>query len=309
MICEKHKNPKPINKQPKPIIFMRIHQPSFTCPVRIASVGAWLAVSGLLLMSGSGTAQIVTLNDKGSSATIDLASAAGMYNWTVLGQNQLNQQWFWYRTDDGFARPINSIGGLAYQTFSGDDGINHVKAIYQNSQLTVAIDYILTGGGAGSGNADIMESIVATNHTGSSLNLNFYEYSNFNLLQSGNNTVEIMGAGPYFYVTQTSGSTAIQEGIVSPFADYAEAGYYNSTLNKLNTETNLFLNGNTLASSGNVTWAFQWDQTIDANGGGLEIFKDKSLSIAQVPEPGTTALVVLGGLCLAGRMFRRRFLA
>jgi len=73
----------------------------------------------MLLLPGHGIAQIVTMNDGGSSATIDLGSSAGMNNWSVLGQNQLNQQWFWYRTDGGVAQPINTIGGLTYQNLFG----------------------------------------------------------------------------------------------------------------------------------------------------------------------------------------------
>lgn len=274
---------------------MSIHQEGVLSLKRVTSLGAWLVVSGMLLSPGNGIAQIVTMNDGGSSATIDLGSSAGMNNWSVLGQNQLNQQWFWYRTDNGVAQPINTIGGLTYQTYSGATGINEVVATYQNSQLSIEIDYILSGGGVGSGNADITETIAARNLSNSNpLNLNFYEYSNFNLLQSYNNSVSIAGSpGAYSYVTQTSGSTALSEAIISPNANYAEAAAYNQTLNELNTQAGLVLNGNTSAGPGNVTWAFQWDQTIAADGE-LDIFKDKNLSIATVPEPSTVAIIVLG---------------
>src|SRR5208282_3384468 len=259
---------------------MSIHQEGVLSLKRVASLGAWLLVSGLLLLPVSGIAQIVTLSDAGSSESIDLGSSAGMNNWSVLGQNELNQQWFWYRTDSGVAQPINSIGGLTYTMY----GANDVVATYQNTQLSIQIEYVLSGGGVGSGNADITESIAAKNLSGSTLNLNFYEYSNFNLLQTGNNTVQIFGSpGAYSYDTQTSGSTALTEAIVSPNANYAEAGVFNSTLNELNSQAGLVLNGTTSAGPGNVTWAFQWAQSI-AGGSELDIFKDKSLSIAMIPE-------------------------
>jgi hypothetical protein len=286
---------------------MSIHPEGVLSLKRVTSLGAWLVVSGMLLLPGHGIAQVVTMNDGGSSATIDLGSSAGMNNWSVLGQNQLNQQWFWYQTDGGIAQPINTISAPTVQTYLGNNGINEVIATYQNSQLSIEIDYILSGGGAGSGNADITESIMAVNkNTSSSLTLNLFEYSNFNLLQSGNNNITIFGnpVTGYNFVQQTSGSTAIQEGIISPNANHAEAANLNQTLNELNSHAGLVLNDTASAGPGNVTWAFQWDQTIDA-GGQLDIFKDKNLSISMVPEPSIVAIIAMGAGAL-GLALRRK---
>jgi hypothetical protein len=284
---------------------MSIHQEGVLSRKRVASLGAWLVVSGMFLLPGYGIAQIVTLSDNGSAATVDLGSSAGMDNWSVLGQNQLMQQWFWYQTDGGVAKPINTIGNLYYQV----TGNNTLDAIYQNSQLSIEVVYQLTGGGVGSGNADMMEDIYAKNLSGSQFTLNLFEYSNFNLLQSGNNSVTIIGSpgSGYNFVQQSSGSTAIQEAITSPNANYAEAGVLGGfdTLYHINNTAGYNLNGTTAAGPGNVSWAFQWAQAIDP-GKELDVFKDKSLSIAMVPEPGTTALAVLGGLCLTGWTVRRR---
>lgn len=283
---------------------MRIHLLDVLSCKRVASLGAWLVVSGMLLLPGRGIAQTVTLTDGGSAATIDLTSGAGMNNWNVLGQNQLMQQWFWYQTDGGVAKPINTIG-VPQSLVTGN---NMLDVIYQNSQLSIEVVYSLTGGGVGSGTADMIENIYAMNLSGSQITLNLFEYSYFDLLQSGNNSVNIFGSpspGPgYNYVQQNSGSTAIQEAITSPNANHAEAAYFNQTLNALNTQANLVLNDNPSAGPGNVTWAFQWTQTIDA-GQEFDVFKDKNLSITMVPEPGTAALAVLGGLCLAGCLRRR----
>ena len=285
---------------------MSIHSEGVLSGKRVASLGAWLVLSGMLLLPGLGIAQTVALTDLGSSATIDLVGGAGMNNWSVLGKNQLMQQWFWYRTDGGVAQPINTIGGLTYQTFTGNSGINEVDATYQNSQLSIQINYILTGGGVGSGNADMTETITARNLSGSQLNLNFYEYSYFDLLQSGNNNITIYGDSNsgYDHVLQTSGSTAIQEGIISPNANYAEAANFDQTLNELNTQAGLELNDSMSAGPGNVTWAFQWNQSIAA-GDELDIFKDKNLSIAMIPEPSSVAIIVLGAGAL-GLALRRK---
>ncbi|MBC8095433.1 MAG: M48 family metalloprotease, partial [Akkermansiaceae bacterium] len=47
---------------------------------------------------------VTTLTNGNSTAQIDPGNAFGMTAWTVSGQNQTNQQWFWYRVGSGFAQ-------------------------------------------------------------------------------------------------------------------------------------------------------------------------------------------------------------
>lgn len=268
----------------------------------MATLSACLAVSGMLLLPMQGVAQTVTLTDAWSTATIDLSSSAGMNSWYVNGQNQLNQQWFWYRTGSGLAQSIDTISTPTYQLL----GNNSVDVVYQNSELLVEIMYTLTGGGLNSGSADMIEQIMVINQSGGTLDLNFYQYSNFNLLGAANDNVEIFGSpGNYNFVRQWNGSTAIQEAVNSPSAYAASAALYNQTLTDLNTVAGLNLNGPLTAGPGNVTWALQWSTSL-ADGEEFDLTKDKSLSISVIPEPGTIALTVLGGLCMAGWTVRRR---
>ena len=281
---------------------MNIHQEGVISLKRVTSLGAWLVLSGMLLLPGQGIAQLVTLSGGGSTATVDLGSSAGMNSWTVNGQNQLNQQWFWYRTDNGLAHPINSIGNLSYNQ---NAGLNTLDAIYQNAQLSVEIIYTLTGGGLNSGSADITEQIMAINQSGGALNLNFYQYSNFNLLGVGNDNIQIFGsAGNYNYVRQWNGSTAIQEAVTAPSAVYAEAAPIGQTLGEFGSQSALNLNGNLTTGPGNVTWALQWTSAL-ADGGEFDLTKDKSLSISVVPEPASMAILALGAGAL-GLALRRK---
>ena len=283
---------------------MSIHPEGVPSRKRVASLGAGLVLSGMLLLPGQGIAQIVTLTDAGSTATVDLGSSAGMNSWTVNGQNQLNQQWFWYRTDGGIAQPINTIGGLLY-TVTGN---NTLDAFYQNNQLSVEVTYTLNGGGINSGNADMTEQITAINQSSTDLNLNFYQYSNFNLLGEGNDNVQIFGSsGAYNSIRQWNGSTAIQEAVAFPDALNAEAALNGQTLAELSGTPGLTLNENLSAGPGNVTWALQWSSTLAANGGEFDLTKDKSLSISFVPEPSTVAIIALGAGALG--LARRRKLS
>ena len=265
------------------------------------SLCAALVVSGVLFLPVPAVSQVIPLTDGGSSALVNLNSSVGMFNWTVGGQNQLNQQWFWYAIGSSAPQPINTIGLISYNSSA-----NEVIATYQNAQLTLTVDYFLLGGGVGSGSADMTESITAVNNTGGSMDFHFYQYSDFNLLGSGaNDIVQLFGTpGALNFVQQTAGGSGIGEAIVAPSANHGEAAFVGQTLAKLNGAGLLTLNDNTYAGPGDVTWALQWDQTI-AVGGMFDLSKDKSLFIQVIPEPSTMALIALG-LGAWGMAQRRR---
>jgi len=271
----------------------------------IIPLSAALVVSGVLFLPGNSLADpqiIANLSDGGSTASVDLTSSDGMNNWSVNGQNQLHQQWFWYAIGSTAPQPINSLGLVSYNTI----GLNEVTATYQNAQLTLSIDYVLAGGGVGSGSADITESISAVNTSGGSMDFHFYQYSDFNLLGSGaNDVVQLYGAaGSWNFVQQTAGASGIGEAIVAPSANHGEAALVGTTLAELNGLSPVTLNDSSSAGPGDVTWALQWDSTL-ANGGMFDLTKDKSLFIQVVPEPSGIALVALG-LGAWGMARRRR---
>src|SRR5204863_6669232 len=221
----------------------------------------------------------VNLADGNSTAHIDLTSDVGMNSWTVDGQNQLVKQWFWYRVGAGLASPISAIPLSSFTTLGND-----VVATYANAQFSLQVHYLLTGGSAGSGTADIQESISIHNATGSPLDFHFYQYSDFDLLGTGGDSVNVGND----YAVQTKGPTQIAEAVNQPTASHHEGALFNTTLNRLNTVANLVLNDSDNAGPGNVTWALQWDASI-GSGQDFDIFKDKLLSITPIPEPSALA--------------------
>ncbi len=281
-------------------------------------------VLGMLFLPASGVAQTVTMDDSGSIDTINAGNSGtlGMNSWTVGGVpgSQLNQQWFWYSISGvdlgagiGVAVSINTIGTASVTDNNyGADGLNDVTLVYANASLSVSVEYALSGNGYTSGSADLMESLAIQNLTAGSLGLKFYQYSNFNLLQNNHNVVTISGSpsGGYSGAQQTTGGpggSGIAEVINAPNANYGEANIVNngvnSTLYKLNNTANLQLNDQMSAGPDNVTWAFQWNATLQPNGSvdanndptdTLFINKDKGLSVQLVPEPSTLAFIALG---------------
>ena len=152
---------------------------------RVASLCAALVVSGVLFSPGSGNAQNITMTDGGSTATLNQGGGTGnigMNSWSVDvdPQSQLNQQWFWYSINGAVGQTIDTISPANVETANGNDGINTVVATYQNSLLSVEVEYVLSGNGVGSGSADIQESIMIQNTSSSSYNFNFFQYSDFN---------------------------------------------------------------------------------------------------------------------------------
>lgn len=244
--------------------------------------------SGMSLFQA--TAAPVILSDFGTSASIDLDSGAGMYSWTIGGQNQLNQQWFQYRIGTNTtAQPINLISAPTILANTA----NSLVTSYGNSQFTLTVSYILTGGSQGPGSADILETIIVDNHSGGVLDFHLFQYSDFNLLgTAGNDTVQFLGPDS---VRQTEGLFGIQEGIIQPPATFAEAAFAGpgGTLGRLATIPGYDLNNNLGPITGDVTWAFQWDYEIQDNSS-LQVYKDKTLIVPVIPEPTSLTLIGFG---------------
>ena len=237
---------------------------------------------------------------------MDLDSAAGMYNWSVDGQNQLEKQWFYYRIGSGgTAQPINAISSASYLQTSP----NKVTATYNNTYLTLKIDYLLVGGSFGSGTADITEGISVHNKSGALLDLHFFQYSNFDLGGTpGGDSITISPSSPppgFDYILQSKGPTmSIGEFATQPPGDRAETDTDSNTLNRITGTVDYILNNNLSAGPGNVTWALQWDANLATDGDFL-IFKDKRLEIQLIPEPSMLALLA-AGLSAWGLARRRR---
>ena len=241
----------------------------------------------------------VTLTDLNSTVTIDPDSQSGAYNWTVGGVDQLFQQWFWYRL--GATGGESSINTISSATVNQTTRIADIT--YANTLLTVQITYTLTGGTTGSGTSDLAETIRIINNSSTSLDLHFFQYSDFDLNGTiGGDTVQISAA--HNTVDQTKGISTLSETVVGPTPNHWEVGTFPSTRDKLNSGTPTTLD-DSVGPLGptDATWALEWDQTIDP-GGAFIISKDKR--IAPIPLPPSALLLGSGLVGLVGFGIRRR---
>jgi len=256
------------------------------------------------------SAQIFGVTNGNSFALINASSQSGMFNWSVDGVNQLYQQWFWYRI--GNKGGESSIDKLGAPTISSA-GPGLLSATYANSKLSVEVDYALHGGAAGSGNADMAETITLRNLTANPLNLHFYQYSDFDLLGNpGNDHVELIGhTGNYTGALQWEGDPNNHQfaaHLTVTGANHAEATFWSALLNEMidSKPTTLADTAGVVGSGGDVDCAFEWDLSLGA-GGSITLNVDKNLTLpgTLVPEPSIGALLA-GGLTGVA-IWRRRF--
>jgi len=256
-------------------------------------------------------AQVVNLIDKTSIASIDLnnpnPALVGMFQWSVQGQNELRQQWFWFRVDGNPEVPLNALGLVGVTPFLGTRGLS---TVYGAGPLNVQIDYLLTGSSAvpinGLAQSDIQETITLHNSGTNAIPLSFFQYSDFDLAGAGNDTITL-GKDPgglYNSANQSDGVSTLTESVsvTAPSASHGEAALFNATWLKLNDGNPDVLNDNATAGPGNVTWALEWDMLLLPSQDFI-ISKDKHLQVQIIPEPSLFALLGIG---LASFVLRRQ---
>jgi len=280
---------------------------------------AAIAAAGLLGCVCQSRAVVYTLTDNNSTAIVDPNSQAGMSHWDLQGQNQLQQQWFWYGTDGGAVQSIDKISPTPVVVMTGT---RELTATYINAGgYSVGIDYLLTGGPVvavgDTAVSDIGETIKISNLSAAPLVFHFYQYSYFNLNGLSKDTVQL-GKNPRgLYndalqqnVGPANTSAGLTETVTTPGANEGEVNFYNhgvgDTLAKLNGGGPVTLGapyGAGPIGTNAVTWALEWDLNI-AVGGSAIISKDKSLQVVIVPEPASLAVLGLGATAFS--LWRRR---
>lgn len=277
---------------------------------RLSRFSPKLLALTLQLVAWPSVGQFV-LSDNNSVAQIDPYSQRGMYQWAVDGQNQLQQQWFWYGLGNGAVHSLDTISGIPTVVMNGT---RELTATYISpGAFSVSVDYALSGGSTlvgATANADIAETIRVVNLSPSTLSYHFYEYSYFNLLGGGDDIVQLGQnlRGQYNSAYQYNLGASLSETVVTPGADHGEVAPVGLTLAKLNSGGPVTLGspfGGGPVGPGAVTWALEWDFNILPGASAL-ISKDKYLDVSVVPEPSPLALLVLGSAVLFANRYSFR---
>ncbi len=271
--------------------------------------GITLAAIAALATTPGVFANLITLSDGNSNATIDTGSQAGMNSWMVDGTSQLAQQWFWLRTGNTAEQSLDSLNQIGISMTDTNPftntGLDNLAVKYAGNGYEVELNYTLRGGAAGSGQADLAEQIIIRNTGAVALDFSFFQYSNFQLAGTpGNDSVLINGGNT---AIQSDPSVNLSETVVTPAPTAYQTGSASGLLNSLNDGTATTL-ANTAGPvfAGDLGWAFQWDFQLGVNSSFI-ISKDKSIQPGPsplLPTPGAAIVLAMGGL-VAGRRRRK----
>ncbi len=260
-----------------------------------------LAITALLATPIANATYTYTLTDLNTVVTIDAEWM--VHDWMVDGTNQLYQQGFWFGIGES-AETMLGNGDLL--DFEGTQyGETIVKLEFTYELFTAEITYMLYGGSEGSHVSDIAETIRLTNTSDSSIDMRFFQYSDFDLGGTEDDYLVFTNDNTVTQV-DTGGTSQLSETVITPSADHYEGALFSDTFDSLEDDSMTTLSdmpavGN--AINGDVTWAYEWDRTI-TSGGTFLISKDKRLGV--VPEPGTVLLLGLGLLGAGISTLRRR---
>lgn len=263
---------------------------------------AVLAVAGAVLAAAMPLAHATTytLSDLNSSITVDPSSSSGVSSWHVDGVNQLYQQWYWGRM--GSTGGESSLDNLTLLNAKASDtnfnpGNNVLALQYGNSQLQVNVSMSLQGFAAGSRMSDLATQVSFTNLTGTAETLHIFQYSDFDLSGiSGNDTAVATNGNT---IVQTDGGMILTDS-ASPTPSGWQIGLYPTLLNSLTNGTPTTLNDSGSGTTGDITYAREWDFTLNPAGSANS---SSGFSLDQhitVPDPGTVLLLAAGMLGLAG---------
>lgn len=179
-----------MNSQPLPQSFENrffLKTVSGSGPMRIIKAVFLTLLFCAAVLTPQSRAQVYTMTDHNSSAKVDVGSQAGMFNWTLEGQSELNQQWFWLGVSNAAPISIDKIGSPTVVTPSNQQ----VNATYATAGYSVEVDYLLTGWNPGSGVSDMQHTITLQNNSSASMVLHFCQYSDFSLGGNNDNIVQL----------------------------------------------------------------------------------------------------------------------
>jgi len=263
---------------------------------------AALVAAVALVLTGPAVAEVITLADGNSTLQIDPESSLGVFNWSIGDVSKLHQQWFWFRNNlddyDDHEYSIDQISAPVVFQHAGVPGLA-ILTYTDPDRFSVQVTYLLTGG-AGLLTSDLMENVKITNLSAETLTFDIFQYSDFDLGASGDDSsVRITGGNTAMQTAYGGAMITLSETVTTGSPDLSETGVFSTTLDKLMDGNVDDLDGSTLANGpANLTWAFQWADRAIAPGQAFMISKDKLLTMEPVAEPASLGLIGIALLAL-----------
>ena len=282
---------------------------SFASRVRLYR-GALIA----MLLAGSviqSEAQLISRTVNGGTSTVTFNPSIGLTGWTVNGVSQLNQELFYYNLNGGgVTQIINPSSPTTVST--GTHGLNPYLTADSNLGNLGVIDvnnsYTLSGGS--SGNQFILTyTIQISNNSNNPQNISFYQYSDFDLAGvSGGQNVQLSPlSGGQYQADQMGGGASLVDlvqpigGVTTEYQADNSGAPFGPFLGPPNSTT-LGYSSTPSSASGNVDFAYEWDDIALPAGQSFTISEIQTIT---VPEPSSVALIS-SGMLAASLVFRQR---
>lgn len=284
---------------------MTIQQQSLMCNKRFLNLFCSTSILAVALSLQSQAADF-NMAHKNAAVGINITNAnAGVVNWSVDGNNSLNFQGFFYRVGGlGPESSVQSISSTPTVTFTQIPNVlSTLDVTYANASFSVRTLFQLTGSTAGSGTANLSETITVQNLSGLPLDFHLFQYSDFNLWGlAGGQTAQ------YFFdslvqpykVTQTDGTHTITETVNANTATigHFQAGLGNAILASLTDGGPTTLTDTAAAGPGDAVFAYEWDALLAPNG---TITVSKLMTIVPEPTAASLLFITLGAAALIRR--------
>jgi hypothetical protein len=272
---------------------------------------AALAVAGA---SNRAMATPLVLSDGNATATVQPDSNVGLNGLTVDGVNQVASQWYYYRLGSaGGETSIDHLTLTNQQTFTPNLG----RLDYSGAGFTLSIVYDLAGGGKGS---DVSLSETISIHNTStipsnplingpalgSLDMHFFEYSDFDLNNTANNDALVLSGGNTADQMDAAGTHL--NSVSTPIPTHQQAAFFPVILNSLTDGNPTTFNDFDGPINGDATFGNEWDAQI-APGGTYIISKVQTItppSAVPLPPAAFASLATIGAGAIARGVRRLR---
>lgn len=304
---------------------------------RIATVCAAAAVTGLASVS---FAQ-VELDDLAGSATINLpgiSTNGGDAGVVSLRRNvggggdlleDIEQQWYWIGINGGAEVSIDQLAGgtmgpiVSTTSFDSDNG-NRVRAMYGvDEDISVRVQYELSGGSAGSYKNTLSRVATIFNNSNTTQTVSFFSFSDLALTniitppvgflpdEIDETALALNASGSrirqYDYLLSNGDVVTDSTTLANPTPSAIQIGDAAALLAALNDGSATTLDGSSdfgdpagSETGENIGFAFQWDITL-APGQAYAVAEDLLIT----PEPSTFLVLGGSGMLLALRRRNR----
>jgi hypothetical protein len=265
----------------------------------VSGATAAIILTSLGITARPAKSAVLALSDDNSIAAFDpsfsdIPSNNGILFWTVDDVNQLFQNWFWYRVgSEGRENSINTLNLIDLDQSQPAD--NQLSVTYAGTDFEIALNFTLDGGAQGSGISNLFENITIKNTGSNQLDFHFFNYTDFDLTENGEQDTTKIGSG---IATQLDNFTLATE-VIDPAASYYQVSPFSNILDALEDDVPTTLANFSGLLTGDNAYAFQWDFALQPEQS-FSINNYKSIApVESVPEPTMTlGLIAFSGLML-----------